>query len=171
MNEIGLLITGLITTKQTSLPPNSPIEPVLQLANSEQNQARDKSTLVGFGAQIYPPEFMSIPEISKGMGSRISANDFRIVKAYYTTSGDKKAIDVATGIERFKGKPMPTLRFGHSGTAVRVLQKLLIYHGYAMRVDGAFGPLTETAVKAFQNRSRVAVDGVVGPSTWSQLSI
>ena len=65
---------------------------------------------------------------------------------------------------------LPTLRFGHKGIPVKILQRLLIYNGYAITVDGIFGALTETAVKAFQNQRELGVDGVVGNNTWRALS-
>ena len=36
-------------------------------------------------------------------------------------------------------------------------------------MDGIFGPLTDTAVRAYQQRASVAVDGIVGPETWQAL--
>jgi murein L,D-transpeptidase YcbB/YkuD len=65
---------------------------------------------------------------------------------------------------------LPILSFGNSGVTVRVLQKLLVSNGYAMRVDGVFGALTETAVQAFQNQRNIQVDGIVGQRTWYELT-
>ncbi|WP_235006700.1 peptidoglycan-binding domain-containing protein [Calothrix rhizosoleniae] len=67
-------------------------------------------------------------------------------------------------------KSLPTLRFGNSGISVKVLQRILLSNGYAVRVDGVFGALTETAVKAFQSQSKLAEDGVVGKNTWRELT-
>jgi murein L,D-transpeptidase YcbB/YkuD len=65
---------------------------------------------------------------------------------------------------------LPILRFGSSGVSVRVLQRLLLSNGYAIRVDGIFGALTEAAVKAFQNQHTLAADGIVGSRTWNELT-
>lgn len=65
---------------------------------------------------------------------------------------------------------LPTLRFGDSGEAVRILQQLLVANGFPINVDGSFGAVTETAVKAFQSRRGLVADGVVGSRTWRQLT-
>jgi murein L,D-transpeptidase YcbB/YkuD len=71
---------------------------------------------------------------------------------------------------KFANQNLPILGFGSSGVSVKVLQRLLLSNGYAVRVDGVFGALTESAVKAFQNRRNLGVDGVVGSRTWRELS-
>jgi peptidoglycan hydrolase-like protein with peptidoglycan-binding domain len=65
---------------------------------------------------------------------------------------------------------LPTLRFGDSGEAVRILQRLLVSNGLPINVDGLFGAVTETAVKAFQSRRGLVADGVVGSRTWRELT-
>ncbi|ARV57902.1 hypothetical protein BZZ01_03960 [Nostocales cyanobacterium HT-58-2] len=65
---------------------------------------------------------------------------------------------------------LPTLRFGDSGNSVKVLQRLLVSNGYFVQLDGVFGALTETAVRAFQSARGLKADGVVGPRTWGELT-
>ncbi len=65
---------------------------------------------------------------------------------------------------------LPTLRFGSSGSAVRVLQRLLLSNNYFISVDGSFGAVTETAVKAFQEQRGLTPDGIVGSITWLELT-
>ena len=65
---------------------------------------------------------------------------------------------------------LPTLRFGNSGASVRVLQRLLLSNNYFISVDGSFGAVTETAVKAFQEQRGLVADGIVGPITWRELT-
>lgn len=62
-------------------------------------------------------------------------------------------------------KPLPTLRQGSTGSAVKVLQKKL-----GITVDGSFGPKTKAAVVAYQKKHGLAPDGCVGPLTWAQLN-
>lgn len=56
------------------------------------------------------------------------------------------------------------LRRGASGDDVKHLQTLI-----GVTPDGEFGPLTEAAVRAFQQKKSIVVDGIVGPHTWSLL--
>lgn len=53
-----------------------------------------------------------------------------------------------------------TLRKGSSGPYVVTLQTLL-----GVSADGAFGPMTEAAVKAWQASHGLVADGIVGPAT------
>jgi len=53
--------------------------------------------------------------------------------------------------------------------AVRQIQDRLVKHGHKITVDGIYGPKTTEAVKAFQAKAKVAVDGAVGPVTWARL--
>jgi peptidoglycan hydrolase-like protein with peptidoglycan-binding domain len=63
----------------------------------------------------------------------------------------------------------PLLREGASGPSVSRLQHLLRSKGYRIEVDGLFGPKTAAAVRAYQHREGLQVDGVVGPQTWGSL--
>jgi peptidoglycan hydrolase-like protein with peptidoglycan-binding domain len=63
----------------------------------------------------------------------------------------------------------PTLRRGSSGPAVAALQRALVTLGQDIAVDGAFGPNTERAVRAFQRSAGITADGIVGPQTKSAI--
>ena len=54
---------------------------------------------------------------------------------------------------------------------MRVIQYLLNARGARLVVDGVFGGATTTAVKSFQRKHRLAVDGHVGPATWKKLIV
>ena len=64
------------------------------------------------------------------------------------------------------GALVVTVRLGSSGEAVKAAQTALNKHGYGLVVDGAFGSATDGAVRTFQSRNGLTVDGVVGPQTW-----
>jgi peptidoglycan hydrolase-like protein with peptidoglycan-binding domain len=67
---------------------------------------------------------------------------------------------------------LPTLQRNNntaSNKDVRYLQQSLVKKGYPVATEGFFGAKTEEAVINFQKKNKLAVDGIVGPRTWSQL--
>jgi peptidoglycan hydrolase-like protein with peptidoglycan-binding domain len=66
---------------------------------------------------------------------------------------------------------MPILQQGSKGKTVLTLQRLLnITKDYLGAIDGDFGSGTKAAVQAFQKRSGLVADGIVGDRTWNALS-
>ena len=64
------------------------------------------------------------------------------------------------------------LEVGSSGSNVVKVQKRLIQYDYLNgSADGKFGAATQTAVKLFQRRNGLAVDGRVGPTTAAALGV
>lgn len=64
------------------------------------------------------------------------------------------------------------LKMGSSGSQVRTLQTKLNNWGYnAGKVDGIFGSATREAVKRFQRKNGLAVDGIVGAKTAAALGM
>jgi peptidoglycan hydrolase-like protein with peptidoglycan-binding domain len=65
----------------------------------------------------------------------------------------------------------PTVQQGATGERVFAVQYLLNAHGARLATDGQFGPATAAAVKSFQSKSGLQVDGQVGPLTWARLIV
>ena len=67
---------------------------------------------------------------------------------------------------------MRIVRLGDEGPEVRGVQQRLIAVGEmidASELTGRFGPSTDAAVRSFQSRRSLRLDGLVGPDTWGQL--
>lgn len=183
MTEIGLMMTGVLTIRQAS----GASLPQQQLFQMENDVNQSKQSQLEIAAKVTPPEFMQTDEISQASLSvlkpekehilqKISKKNLGLVssnlgKPKKSSQSEAKVRTKATGRFQKFSSQLPTLYFGSSGIAVRALQQLLVSNGYAVRVDGIFGALTETAVKAFQNQQNLGVDGVVGQRTWSALTI
>jgi peptidoglycan hydrolase-like protein with peptidoglycan-binding domain len=58
---------------------------------------------------------------------------------------------------------------GQSGADVRGLQQRLNQLGFQIQEDGVFGPETQRAVRALQQRLGLKTDGLVGPKTTAAL--
>ena len=89
-----------------------------------------------------------------GSTAALAAGDLQTAVAAETPS--HRAIEVREG-----GLP---LMVGSQGPLVAEVQKAL-----GVSPDGVFGPQTDAAVRAYQGRARLAVDGIVGPVTWGTL--
>ncbi|WP_041565296.1 peptidoglycan-binding domain-containing protein [Nostoc punctiforme] len=183
MTEISLMMTGVLTIRQ-AFGTNLPQQQLVQMENDEKQSKQNESEIT---AQVTPPEFMQTDEISQASPSAIALEKGYILQKIsknnqflassnlgkskkHSQSVGQVRIKVTGRFQRFSSQPMPTLYFGSSGLAVRVLQRLLVANGYAVRVDGIYGALTETAVKAFQNQQNLGTDGIVGQRTWRALT-
>lgn len=61
------------------------------------------------------------------------------------------------------------LKSGSRGEQVKALQRLLVGFGYDLKVDGAFGTITDRYVRTFQRKNGLSADGIVGKKTWNKL--
>lgn len=86
-----------------------------------------------------------------------------IVPALKTAS---KAPAAAQSLVKAMASPNATIQKGSTGAAVLKLQLAL-----GESQTGTFSDSLEFAVKEFQKSHGLAVDGVVGPQTWSALSL
>ena len=64
---------------------------------------------------------------------------------------------------------LTVLRRGSKGKQVKTLQRLLNSFGHNLDVDGSFGSLTESTLKAYQKKYNLTIDGVCGGQTWKSL--
>lgn len=62
------------------------------------------------------------------------------------------------------------LQRGSTGDDVKALQQQLNAAGYNLDVDGSYGPKTQAAVKDYQTKQGLQVDGIVGSQTSASLA-
>ena len=107
----------------------------------------------------YPNDRVRRREISSA-----SSLIYGYARPKYPVKGSAKGSDVNISL--------PTVRNGDTGNVVKILQLALVAYEYNIGkcgADGEFGFDTESAVRQFQKRSCIAVDGIVGKDTWSEL--
>lgn len=63
----------------------------------------------------------------------------------------------------------PVLKRRCKSDEVRKLQKDLNWLGADLSADGSFGPATETAVKSWQSKNGLSVDGIYGPASYRKM--
>lgn len=94
------------------------------------------------------------------------------VKAFQAAVGlaDSGNVDKATWTALLSAGTTPLLQSGSSGADVeRVQRSMIAALGATLDIDGDFGPATEAAVREYQTSRGLAVDGAVGPETWTAL--
>ena len=101
----------------------------------------------GYGVPKYDPESTSEPATSE-------------VKAE------------ASKVEATANVALKVLKKGSEGEQVKALQRMLYAMGYNIGsnpIDGDFGSKTDAAVRAYQKKYGLAVDGIVGVKTWCKI--
>ena len=64
---------------------------------------------------------------------------------------------------------IPFAQSGTKGPLAAAIQAALCEAGQSLDIDGEFGPLTETALREYQKKNGLEVDGVAGPATYAKL--
>src|SRR3954468_17686018 len=102
--------------------------------------------------------------VSAGMVVSPTAAAFAAAGAGGAGAGSKIAAASPANRAIAPGAPSGLLRVGSTGPDVVRVQSAL-----GQVPDGVFGPRTDAAVRVFQGRNGLAVDGIVGPHTWGTL--
>src|SRR5918999_445014 len=116
-------------------------------ARRELNRRKGLSAAAAAATMAGPAAPMALAQLAGG-GS--------VPVAVASETPSARAIEVREG-----GLP---LMFGSQGELVAHVQKAL-----GISADGIFGAETDTAVRQYQARNGLEVDGIVGPVTWSSL--
>ena len=101
--------------------------------------------------------------------SRFTHVDTRLTAYYWKNSGSGNVTVSGHGGRCPYAEPTGNLRRGSRGNGVRWVQWWLRLWGADVAVDGSFGPATDSAVRAFQKRTGLAVDGIAGANTRNAL--
>jgi len=62
-----------------------------------------------------------------------------------------------------------TIQNGTRGMDAKRVQEWLNLHGFGVKIDSGYGPITAAAVERFQTSCGLEADGVVGPNTFAAL--
>lgn len=85
-------------------------------------------------------------------------------------SGDKPGAGTRQEMPELQLRQGQILRRGDINDEVRQVQRMLQQHGFSLKDDGENGPETQRALRAFQVRHKLRVDGIVGPETSGKLN-
>lgn len=107
--------------------------------------------------------------INAGLDTHLRSQDWHAFAAGYNGDGQAAvyAGKIETAYRRQSGgvASATVLRVGRRGNAVEELQLQLVGLGYEITVDGHFGQETFAAVRDFQSKNGLKVDGIVGATT------
>lgn len=100
---------------------------------------------------------------------------YKLVYLYVGTNQLSELVSMGQQFQTFSFQYPGILRPGDRGPDVRILQYMLALTAEfdealtPISVDGVFGPSTTQAVREFQLRKGLQVDGIAGPDTWYSL--
>lgn len=126
-----------------------------------------------------------------GIVEKVSNGKITVIEGNYSNSVKRRTLSVNGKYIRGYGVPkydveqkddstnkgvckveIKQLQKGDKGDTVKALQTLLIGYGISCGkwgADGDFGEDTYTAVRKYQEKKKLSVDGIVGTNTWNKL--
>lgn len=174
----GGLATALVATVLPWKPPAVASASGLHQSGGNSSGASLPTTGAGTMASVQMdaegPRVEALQYLLRANGADIDADGFfgpvtdEAVEDFQGKNG--LTVNGVVGSETWRALFVP-VQITDQGDAVKAVQTLLLMHGNDPGpVDGDFGPVTEEAVKAFQQAKRVnPADGVVRTSTWIAL--
>lgn len=152
--------------------------------------AADAAPLHATAAVKSSPAALKWPAVRQGaQGNRVRVIQYLLNQSGFTvpvtgTFADKTTAEVKA-FQRANGLPIDgivgdatwpvlilTVKQGATGDAVRAVQdNLKRAYGYDVPVDGIFAAKTTDAVKSFQKKYKLPVNGIVNPETWNALIV
>jgi len=173
LKSIGIpavMAGALCLTAQTALAECKP-------SLTQAGEAAVSRTLVAFPTSFWAWKKAAREKYGEAFDNWSSASNRRIDCVQESVAGAKRWICTRTAepCDRAeKSAKIPRieasrLQRGDKGEQVERLQQWLNLHGYAIEVDGNFGSGTVRAVRDFQSREGIKVDGVVGRETQERL--
>jgi N-acetyl-anhydromuramyl-L-alanine amidase AmpD len=119
------------------------------------------------------------PEVVKTIQYLLKARGYKLAADGLFGKRTKRAVEAFQKSNRLSAsgsvsdstweKLIIKLQPGNKGLAVHALQLLLTFTGNKVKLTGTFDKPTLNAVRHFQNRRDITVDGIVGRLTWSNL--
>lgn len=83
---------------------------------------------------------------------------------------NKNGIYMLNNVQLNSYQAMGILRLGDEGERITYIQESLKRFNYPISVDGQFGNETLWAIRDFQSRNNISIDGIVGSETLSKLN-
>lgn len=113
---------------------------------------------------------------SNSVKRRTLAVNGKYIRGYgvpkYDSEIETKAEETTSKGETTVNIELNVLQKGAKGEQVKAIQRILYSMGYDLgtsKVDGDFGSKTDAAIRAYQKKNGLTVDGVVGQKTWGKL--
>ena len=100
----------------------------------------------------------------------VQVNKLLVSNSNTVSSLESKTVSSSSNPVSPVKKSHPTLRLNsHECNEIKILQTYLNRFGASLAVDGLFGIRTYLAVRDFQKKHDLFVDGICGPNTWRKL--
>ena len=118
------------------------------------------------------PEIPFVICHSEGYERGIASNSKDVMHLFpiHNKNMDTFRADVAKEINYVPIPEFPLLKKGDNSEIVKAMQIKLNEFGYNLTTDGIFGQLTENALKDFQSKNGLTIDGKCGTNTWAALN-